>query len=338
MDPQSPPEAELSKSSSGKSLILAHSRLKDAWYPDCMICLVEQRQVRFDCGHLVACKVCTDRLLGQRGSCPVCRQPIGRTIFDGMPPLPGRQPTFEGKEIGLQRLVTTLAGDDAAAREEAAFLVCERAVEERASAFVDAGVIPPLVRLLALQGASLGRQAACCTIGILASSGADAVVLHAGGVPALLMLLGSESARGTPSYEYALLALAALVEHAGATTVAAIRSSPQECGGLQPLVDAAAGIGGATDAAACALSVLADLALVDARMREDVAKACMPLAPRLHQLRESGVVELQHAAAALESVLDGPAKAPPMDGPLADATAVKDGPSGSRRRKRCTVQ
>lgn len=298
----------LCKGSSGKSLLNARLRLESAWYPDCMICLTAKRHTRFDCGHLVACKACTEQLVSSAQTCPVCRQPISRTVFDGMIPLPGRQPTFESKEIGLQRLVTTLAGDDAAACEEAEMVVCQRALEETAHVFVDAGVIPPLVRLLTTQRPSLGRQAACCALGILAASGAHAEVLAAGGVSALLNLLGSESAKGTPSLEYAALALGALTEHGGPATAAAVHESTEHGGGLRPLIELASGatVDGGEAALVAVLVALADLAAVDTSMGREVAamaSAEQQLAKRLGELEGSGDAELASAAAALRATI-----------------------------------
>jgi RNA polymerase subunit RPABC4/transcription elongation factor Spt4 len=313
-------EPSLCRGNSGKHLIGARDRLEAAWYPDCMICLSEKRHTRFDCGHLVACKECAEALLGQRSTCPVCRRPIGMTVFDGMMPVVGRQPTFESKEIGLQRLVAALTGVDAAACEEAEMVVCQKAVEETAQVFVDAGVIPPLVQLLGTQGASLGRQAACCALGILAASGAHQEVIDAGGVPALLQLLASEGAKGTPSLEYAALALGALTEHSGSATAAAVRSSAEhrndEGGGLAPLVklvlttDTAAarvdGEAGSAMAAVCAALVcLSDLAAVNAVTRAEVLAAATQgqFRTRLRQLECSGDEETVAAAATLREMM-----------------------------------
>ena len=305
-------------------------------------CLSETRHTRFDCGHLVACKGCADTLCAQRKTCPVCRQPIGRTVFDGMLPLPGRQPTFESKEIGLQRLVAMLAGDDPAACEEAEMVVCQRAVEETGQVFVDAGVIPPLVRLIGTQGASLGRQAACCAIGILAASGAHSEVLAAGGAAALLRLLGSEGAKGTPSLEYAALALGALTEHSGPATAAAVRSSTEHGGGVRPLVrvvtdEQATSTGGSEAAVAAAVVALADLAAVDAGLAEEVAEAAagQRFASQLGVLERSGDVEIASAVSGLRAALQEFEAHPVRH----THTPTHSTPTHPRRvSKRCVVQ
>eukprot|EP01134_Creolimax_fragrantissima_P001772 CFRG1772T1 len=43
----------------------------------CVICMDTCREMRFDCGHLVACKRCTDKLLDMGDPCPICRSAIG---------------------------------------------------------------------------------------------------------------------------------------------------------------------------------------------------------------------------------------------------------------------
>ena len=65
---------------------------------ECMICLTEPRQTRFNCGHACCCAECTAILLAPgNAKCPNCRKPITSTITgddeNGVPI--ARQPTFE---------------------------------------------------------------------------------------------------------------------------------------------------------------------------------------------------------------------------------------------------
>ncbi|KNC86490.1 hypothetical protein SARC_01361 [Sphaeroforma arctica JP610] len=43
----------------------------------CVICMEDPRAMRFDCGHLIACRGCTDLLVDKGHPCPMCRSSIG---------------------------------------------------------------------------------------------------------------------------------------------------------------------------------------------------------------------------------------------------------------------
>ena len=241
----------IERTASQQRLLQARSQLEAAWYPDCMVCMSDKRSARFNCGHLTCCAACSERIR----TCPVCRTPVGTGIFDGLPPLPGRQPTFESAEVALQRLLHTLSGTDEAAKEEASLAVCQRAADDSAATFVRAGVVPPLVALLHSPERNYGRTAAVITVGLLGPAG-SADVLAAGAVPALLSLLTNEvaitrewvidgtSASGGMSemgadgdaIEYAALALTTLAEVDGTITISCIAECPGGLeAGLQPL-------------------------------------------------------------------------------------------------------
>ena len=65
---------------------------------DCVICLCEPREVRFNCGHACCCSACTAHLQAMGDPrCPNCRAPITFSIAGGNAegvPI-ARQPTFE---------------------------------------------------------------------------------------------------------------------------------------------------------------------------------------------------------------------------------------------------
>ena len=301
--------------------------------------MVERRSVRFDCGHLVCCNSCADSLQNRRLPCPVCRVAIGRKVFEELPPVPGRQPTFESEEIALQRLLYTLMANDEAAKEEAAFAVCQRAMNDNAQAFVNAGVIPPLVALLAegAKGGAKGREAAAVTLGIL---GADATpqVLDAGGAGALLAICSLRYGAEASLVELAALALYSLVENDAAATAAAIRSLATGAGtglvaGLETLIAVLRADASSTGAKTAAAGTLAELAALDEATRESVAGSVLPVADQLRALRRScGDAELAEMVGALLET------ASPR--PAIPTTSLRTEPqvtASARQRKKCAV-
>lgn len=277
-------------------LIAAHGKAAAAWFPDCSICLAEPRTTRFDCGHLCTCDTCAEALEVSNGGCPICRQPIGRWLYSEVPPVPGRQPTYETVEVALQRLVETLDSADSKAQEEAAFALCLRAQEagngnlEAFSQLVDAGVIEPLVGLLAESTADAAKACASVTLGLVARIACHQI-LACGGVPALLRAL-----RRPPVAEYAALALSSLAEQDAPATAAAITSTAD---GYAPLVALLAhDVDAATCEAAC--GALANLCQVAGA--HGAATAARPALPLLAELMAHSDDEgLKLAAAALHA-------------------------------------
>lgn len=215
---------------SNERLARAQVVLTKAFFPDCMICMSASRTTRFDCGHLVSCDECSSKLADKGRGCPVCRAPISITVFTELPPVPGRQPTFESVDVALQRLIWALTGDDLMAQQEAAFGLCVRAQEQESQGFerlIQAGVLKPLISVLAA-GSNAAKSCAALTMGLLAPV-ASAEILAAGSVAALL---GSLSASAESNGEYAALALSNLAEQDRDGTAAAILAE----GGCEPLV------------------------------------------------------------------------------------------------------
>lgn len=309
------PASDLREPSATLPLGMCADRLESSWYPDCMVCMGAKRAVRFDCGHLVCCQSCSEALMARNETCPVCRQTIGREVFDEFPPLLGRQPTYEGEDVALQRLVKTLSSDNSSssAKEEAAFVVCQRASTDNAQRFVDAGVVAPLVALVAQGGANKGRDAATITIGILADRVAEEVI-SLGGVSALLPLLSSHDAGDM--VEYAALALLSLFESSAAAAAAAVH----DAGGLTPLIDVLQREDLSSSALGASASVLIALSETGSEACVDVVKALVPLAGQLRCMllhaqggAESEDVEILRRLLALAA---GPALEPAEpDGP-----------------------
>lgn len=221
----------IGKQRSHDRLVAAHGKAAAAWFPDCSVCLTAARTARFDCGHLSTCDTCAEALGQSNGGCPICRQPIGRSLYSEVPPVPGRQPTFESVQVALQRLVKTLESTDSMAQQEAAFALCMRAQEDGNLAsftrLVEAGVMEPLIGLLADSTADAAKACASVTLGLVAPIAFDQV-LACGGVPALLRAL-----RRPPVAEYAALALSTLAEQDAPATAAAITATAD---GYAPLV------------------------------------------------------------------------------------------------------
>ena len=51
---------------------------------ECVLCFVELRGARFDCGHCVCCPGCASSLLALHAQCPVCRATISHVIEQGV--------------------------------------------------------------------------------------------------------------------------------------------------------------------------------------------------------------------------------------------------------------
>ena len=279
---------------SGKRLLEAQGSVQASWFPECSVCLSKARTIRFDCGHLVCCDTCAAQLTETQGGCPICRSAIGTVVFNEIPPVPGRQPTFESVDVALNRLVKALR-DDASpeAQQEAAFALCIRAQEEGRGfeGIIERGVLPPLVALLR-DGTDAAKACCAVTLGLIAPVASEELT-EAGVVVALLGAL-----EHPPVAEYAALALSNLAECAGDSTAAAILSTPH---GYAPLV--ALVMNEDTDDTVCEAACGALTNLTDPNAEHGAVAACVPLVGRLRALKAKrdggGENDLAQAATAL---------------------------------------
>ena len=235
------------------------SRVQSFWFPDCMVCMCEARTARFNCGHLVCCTDCANELVANNSGCPICRtKPICLDAYANLPPVPGRQLTYEGVEVAVQRLIKNLEDGTPSTQQEAAFGLCLRAQEEGRDfhRLVDAGVLPPLVALVD-SGTDAAASCASVTLGLIASEQREFTnkMIAAGAVPALLKALKREAAEvhealkreRSPTrsnghlvpqatdemHECAALALCGMIDVDPNATAAAMLSTDD---GLQPLL------------------------------------------------------------------------------------------------------
>jgi hypothetical protein len=157
-----------------------------------------------------------------------------RRVYSELPPVPGRQPTYESVDVALNRLIKTLGEGDASAQQEAAFGLCLRSQEEGSGfeRLIDAGVLGPLVSLVTDGATDAAKACACVTLGLIAAVYATEL-LQAGLVPALLDALRSSPATVG---QYAALALSNLAEEDRAHTAAALLATPPNLQ-LAPLVE-----------------------------------------------------------------------------------------------------
>ena len=194
----------------------------------------------------------------------MCRALISTTLYAEVPPVPGRQPTYESVEVALRRFTTSLAADDPRAQQEvlqplsvtlistlrcllqppvqAAFSVCVR-VQEEGQGFerlIEAGILKPLCDLVT-DGNDAAAACAAVTLGLIAPVAASEVIT-AGGVEVLLRALHNRSSGKHASEEqyavaeYAALALGGLAERDPAATTCAILSCPGDLG-FRPLIE-----------------------------------------------------------------------------------------------------
>jgi len=195
-------------------------------------------------------------------------------VYSELPPVLGRQPTFESADVALQRLIQALDGDDPTAQEEAACSLCARAQEGEGRGFerlIAAGLLPPLIALLET-GSDVGKLCSVLTLGLIAPVAA-AQTCDSGGVRALLSVLHVPRVG-----EYAALALATLAEQDGTATGADIVAA----GGFQALVEALS-CDDVPVADACA-GVLINILVNQGAEATAVAEAVLPVMEHLHAL------------------------------------------------------
>jgi len=47
----------------------------------CVVCMENPKEMAYDpCGHICACSVCTDKIIGKNGQCPMCKTTITKTL------------------------------------------------------------------------------------------------------------------------------------------------------------------------------------------------------------------------------------------------------------------
>ena len=278
---------------SAKRLHAAGGSIKASYFPDCSICLTQPRALRFDCGHLVCCEACANTLQVAGGGCPICRAQISMTLYSELPPVPGRQPTYENIDVAISRLLKALnSGESQEAQQEAAFALCLRAQEEGQGfeRLIDAGVLGPLVALVS-NGTESCREAsracAALTLGLIAPTAVGALV-DSGAVQALLHALSAPSVA-----EYAALSLGNMALYDSHKTAGAIRATD---GGFKPLLALVLDEG--VKAATCEAAVGALTNLTEMDAVHGVVDACSSseLRTRLKEL-ERGDSELLAATA-----------------------------------------
>lgn len=49
---------------------------QDNFDPLCLICMANTKTVAFQCGHICCCFVCNNKLIEQKGECPMCKVKI----------------------------------------------------------------------------------------------------------------------------------------------------------------------------------------------------------------------------------------------------------------------
>ena len=59
-----------------KFIIIFNNKIKSATSKECIICLDNQRSIRFGCGHFCACEECTKIILNGTNECPICKKAI----------------------------------------------------------------------------------------------------------------------------------------------------------------------------------------------------------------------------------------------------------------------
>ena len=277
---------------SSARLKAAQSSVQASWFPECSVCLTEARTTRFDCGHLVCCDACAATLQSRADSCPVCRSPISSLVYKDLPPVPGRQPTFESVDVALARLVKSLKDSNTVAQQEAAFALCLKAQEEGRGfeRLLDtAGVSHALISLV-VEGSEAARACAIVTLGLVAPISTD-LLIEEGAVAALMGAMATGAVA-----EYAALAVSSFAEFDGEGTARAIRSTE---GGYAPLV--ALLLRDDLDAAACEAACAALTNLVEIDGAHGAVAACAPLVDRLRSLQGRDEADLAQAAAALLS-------------------------------------
>jgi len=218
-----------------------------------------------------------------------------------IPPVCGRQPTFESKSGAIGRLIALLklpAGERR--RAEAAFAACEFSMAEQAPALVEAGAIGALLSVLA-DGTAQECEFCSVTLGLVGMARARELIA-AGGVEALFGLLAREETTDA-AREYAALAVASLAEADRRATIGAARRHER---GLEPLVRCvlAPGSTSSREAAAGALVNLAE----DARSGGGGCPVAAALAPHLAELRtireSTGPCELRETMDMLVSAVE----------------------------------
>ena len=284
------------------------------------------------------------------GACPICRvKPIGRSLYSELPPVPGRQPTFESVEVALNRLVKALATpDNEMEQQEAAFALCTRAQEEDGfEELIAAGVLGPLMSIITAHSDSSSSvpvaacSCACVTLGLIAPQSSEQVIA-AGGVPVLLSALKHASMA-----EYAALALSGLAENNASATAAAIAATD---GGYAPLVALLDDGAVAVEAVDAACGALANLVHIDGA--HGAAAAVEPAMARLRVLAAAtdggGGDELQQTAASLLSNVEmallrlrsgskAEAQAPAATAPVATAPVHRRVPRHGLKANNCVV-
>ncbi len=218
-----------------QALQRAASKTEASWSAECIICMSESRSLRFNCGHLVACEACARKLESMGGKCPVCKErPISCSLFADLPPLPGRQPTYESAAAAFARIATALSSGTASMQEEAAFALLQKVANcNEVQQLVDRGIIAPLVALVT-KGTDKAAECAIVTLGMMAPVSAVGVI-EAGAVGALFEVLARPLPSGNDAKanrEHAALAISGLAEAQSVKTCAAAL----EGGGFASLV------------------------------------------------------------------------------------------------------